>query len=86
MSESKTHTIRASEETIANFKAVCGEFQNVDEAVQALINAHELAQAKGILSGQETSVNDFQSHADSLVRAYIAALDLTGYVMSSESG
>ena len=77
MSESKTHTIRASEETIASFKTLCSEFANADEAVQALIAAHEMSQAKGMLSGQETNVNDFQSHIDSLMRAYISSLDLT---------
>lgn len=77
MSESKTHTIRASEDTIERFKALCGEFKNADEAVQALVNAYALAEAKNVLAGQETCVNDFQSHVDSLVRAYISALDLT---------
>ncbi|MDE5737569.1 MAG: hypothetical protein K2H93_04305 [Oscillospiraceae bacterium] len=44
--------------------------------MKSLINAHEMEQAKRVLTGQETSIADFQTHADSLVRAYINALDL----------
>ena len=76
MSESKTYSIRADEETINKFKSFTEQFPNGAEALKALISTQEMSQAKGILPGQETNINDFQSHADSLVRAYINALDL----------
>lgn len=76
MAETKVTSIRADEETTAQFKAVLEQFPNAGECLKALMNAHEMEQAKRILTGQETSISDFQVHADSLVRAYINVLDL----------
>lgn len=77
MAESKVYSIRADEETLTKFKEVTEQFPNASEAMRALLNAHEITQAKMVLAGQETSIDDFQAHADSLVRAYINSLDLT---------
>lgn len=76
MAESKTYSIRADENTINRFKAFTEQFPNGAEALKALISTQEMAQAKDILPGQGTNITDFQSHAESLVRAYINALDL----------
>ncbi len=77
MAETKVTSIRADEETTLRFKELSEQYSNSAECLKALINAHEMAQAKGILAGQETNINDFQSHLDSIMRAYITVLDLT---------
>ena len=77
MAETKVTSVRADEETTAQFKSLLEQFPNGTECLKTLLNAYELEQAKGILTGQGTDISDFQSHADSLVRAYITALDLT---------
>lgn len=77
MAETKVTSVRADEETTAQFKSLLEQFPNGTECLKTLLNAYELEQAKGILTGQGTDISDFQAHADSLVRAYITALDLT---------
>lgn len=72
---SKVTSIRADEGTVIKFKSILEQFPNQSEALKALINAHEMAQAKGVLTGQVTSINDFQSHLDSIVQIYLTALD-----------
>lgn len=77
MAETKVTSVRADEETTAQFKSLLEQFPNGTECLKMLLNAYELEQAKGILTGQGTDISDFQAHADSLIRAYITALDLT---------
>lgn len=77
MAETKVTSIRADEETTLRFKELSEQYPNNAECLKALINAHEMAQAKGVLAGQETNINDFQSHLDSIMRGYINALDMT---------
>lgn len=72
----KICSIRTDEETLANFKELCKQFDNQSECLQALINLHELNNSKKVLSGQQSSIDDFQSRVDGIVRAYINALDI----------
>jgi chromosome segregation ATPase len=72
----KICSIRTDEETLANFKELCKQFDNQSECLQALINLHELSNSKKVLSGQQSSIDDFQSRVDGIVRAYINALDM----------
>jgi chromosome segregation ATPase len=72
----KICSIRTDEETLANFKELCKQFDNQSECLQALINLHELSNSKKVLSGQQSSIDDFQSRVDGIVRAYINALDI----------
>lgn len=75
MSDNKPISIRTDEETAARFKEITANFPNAAEAFRALITAHEMAQAKGVIPGAETAINDFQSHLDFIMRGYLAALD-----------
>lgn len=77
MAETKVTSIRADEETTSRFKELSEQYPNSAECLKALINSYEMSQAKGVLAGQETTINDFQSHLDSIMRAYITVLDLT---------
>lgn len=77
MADTKVTSIRADEETTQRFKELAEQYPNSAECLKALINAHEMATAKGVLAGQETNISDFQSHLDSIMRGYIIALDMT---------
>ena len=59
------------------FKEVCEQAGGQNEALSALISSYELETAKSILSGQATSIDDFKSRIDGVIRAYISALDLS---------
>lgn len=75
--EKKVRSIRADEETFAKFKAVCEELGGQQEALSALVSSYELETAKGMLQGQATTIDDFKSRIDGIVRAYIYALDMS---------
>lgn len=77
MADTKVYSIRADEEVVSQLKEVTEQFPNASEAFRSLLAAHEMSRAKEVLKGQETSIDDFQAHADALVRAYISSLDLT---------
>ena len=76
MSETKLTGIRADSETTTRFKKLAEQFPNSGECLKSLLNAHEMAQAKEVLPGQSTSIDDFRSHLDSIATAYIGVLDL----------
>lgn len=77
MADTKVYSIRADEEVVSQLKEVTEQFPNASEAFRSLLAAYEMSRAKEVLKGQETSIDDFQAHADALVRAYISSLDLT---------
>ena len=68
--------IRIDDETREKFKQISESFGSQGECVQALVNAYEVQNAKKILKGMETNISDFQAMADSIVKAYINALEL----------
>lgn len=76
MAENTPLTFRADEETKAKFAQICEQFANKGAALQALIGAYELEQAKGMLTGSADLIEDFRAHLDCIGRAYIAQLDL----------
>ena len=75
--EKKVRSIRADDEVYAKFKEVCEQAGGQNEALSALISSYELETAKGMLPGQSTSIDDFKSRIDGVIRAYISALDLS---------
>ena len=75
--EKKVRSIRADEEVYSKFKAVCEEMGGQNEGLSALINTYELSAAKKLLSGQADNISDFQAKIDSVVQAYISALEIT---------
>ena len=75
--EKKVRSIRADEEVYAKFKAVCEDMGGQNEGLSALITAYELSTAKKLLSGQADSISDFQAKIDSVVQAYVSALEIT---------
>ena len=64
-------SIRADESTYSKFKSVCEELGGQQEGLTALLNAYELQQAKGILTGQATNIDDFTSRTGTTVAGYV---------------
>lgn len=75
--EKKVHSIRADEKVYTKFKAVCEDMGGQNEGLSALITAYELSTAKKLLSGQADSISDFQAKIDSVMQAYVSALEIT---------
>lgn len=75
--EKKVRSIRADEATFNRFKEICERTGGQQEALTALISCFELDQAKSILQGQATLIDDFKSRIDGVVGAYINALELS---------
>lgn len=75
--EKKVRSIRADEETFGRFKEICEQMGGQQEALTALISNFELNQAKSILQGQATLIDDFKSRIDGVVRSYVTALELS---------
>lgn len=69
--------IRADEAITTKFKEVAEGFDSNGTCLEALLNAYALTQAEKELPGQETSIADFRALADSIVKAYISALELS---------
>ena len=77
-SQNKTRSIRATDETFAKFKEITESIgSGTNESLSALINAYELQQAKQVLTGQAALIDDFKARVDGIVKAYIAALELS---------
>lgn len=75
--EKKVRSIRADDEVYAKFKEICEQAGGQNEALTALISSYELETAKCMLPGQSTSIDDFKSRIEGVIRAYISALDLS---------
>ena len=75
--EKKVRSIRADDEVYAKFKEICEQAGGQNEALSALISSYEFETAKSMLPGQATSIDDFKSRIEGVIRAYISALDLS---------
>ena len=74
----KTRSIRATDEAFNALKemAESGEFANQGEAFTALIRLWESEQAKQLIPGRETEIEDFRMHINSLGDIYLKSLQL----------
>lgn len=74
----KTRSIRATDEAFNALKEMAenGEFANQGEAFTALIRLWESEQAKKLIPGRETEIEDFRMHLNSLADTYLKALQL----------
>ncbi|MDE6848359.1 MAG: hypothetical protein K2O29_02015 [Ruminococcus sp.] len=50
----KARSFRISDEVTEKFRLLCGEFDNQNTALNALISAYEVQQAKAVLSDRRT--------------------------------
>ena len=74
----KTRSIRATDEAFNALKemAQSGEVANQGEAFTALIRLWESEQAKQLIPGRETEIEDFRMHLNSLGDIYLKSLQL----------
>lgn len=80
MTEKKENTpisFRADDETKKRFEEASAEFENKNIFMQTLLNLYSMDKAGVTLSGQETSIKNFQSLVNSLVKEYTHSLELT---------
>lgn len=80
MAEKKENTpisFRADDETKKRFEEASTEFENKNIFMQTLLNLYSMDKAGATLSGQETSIKNFQSLVNSLVKEYTHSLELT---------
>ncbi|MDE6679152.1 MAG: hypothetical protein K2K02_08940 [Ruminococcus sp.] len=80
MAEKKENTpisFRADDETKKKFEEASAEFENKNIFMQTLLNLYSMDKAGATLSGQETSIKNFQALVNSLVREYTHSLELT---------
>lgn len=74
--ELKNRSFRISDETTEKFRQLCGDFDNQNVALSALISAYEVQQAKAVLTERQTDVSDYDTHLQALQRAFLHSLEL----------
>lgn len=72
----KVKPIRATDEVIKRFNALTENFSNQGAALEALINAWEIQNAKSAVPERESDIADFDSHMQSIQRAFVHSLEL----------
>lgn len=74
--EKKVRSIRIDDNTFERFKSLCDELGGQNSCMENLINAYEIGNSKAILSGMQTDIDDFESHINSIQKAFLHILDL----------
>lgn len=74
--ELKNRSFRISDETTEKFRQLCGGFDNQNVALNALISAYEVQQAKTIITDRQTDINDYDTHLQALQRAFLHSLEV----------
>lgn len=72
----KNFGVRSDEETVAQFKRIAENFDSSGACFKALLNTYEMQLAKKNLSGYQISIDDFETHAQALIKSYIHSLDI----------
>lgn len=75
--ENSPISFRANDETRKRFEEASAEFENKNIFMQTLLNLYSMDKAGATLSGQETSIKNFQTLVNSLVKEYTHSLELT---------
>ena len=52
-------------------------FDNQNVALNALISAYEVQQAKAVITERQTDISDYDTHLQALQRAFLHSLELT---------
>lgn len=74
--ELKVRSFRISDEISEKFKLLCGDFENQNTALSALINAYEMNSAKNILVERQTEIKDYDVHIQAIQKAFLSSLEL----------
>jgi len=70
-------TIRADEEIKAKFKALAENLGNQGTALESLLNAYEMQNAKDVLTERRTDIEDFDTHLQAISSAFLHSLEVT---------
>lgn len=77
MAEQVTRSIRADAETFEKLKQICSEKGlKQGEAMEALLTAWEVQEAKGLVPERAADVADFDAHLQGIQKAFLRSLDL----------
>lgn len=74
--ELKNRSFRISDETTEKFRQLCSEFDNQNVALNALISAYEVQQAKAVITERATDISDYDTHLQALQSAFLHSLEL----------
>lgn len=74
--ELKVKSFRISDETTEKFKNLCGDFDNQNTALAALISAYEMQASKSLLVNRQTEIEDYDVHIQALQKAFLQSLEL----------
>lgn len=75
--ENSPISLRVDDETKKKFDEASAEFANKNIFMQTLLNLYSMDKAGATLSGQETSIKNFQTLVNSIVKEYTHSLELT---------
>ena len=64
--EMKVRSFRISDSVAEKFKAFCGEFDNQSVALDSLISAYEVQNARAILTERQTDIADYDTHIQAI--------------------
>ena len=70
-------TIRADEEIKTKFKAIAENLGNQGTALESLLNAYEMQNAKDVLTERRTDIKDFDTHLQAISSAFLHSLEIT---------
>lgn len=74
--ELKNRSFRISDETTEKFRQLCSDFDNQNIALNALISAYEVQQAKTLITERQTDIGDYDTHLQALQSAFLHSLEL----------
>ena len=74
--EMKVRSFRISDSVAEKFKAFCGEFDNQSVALDSLISAYEVQNARAILTERQTDIADYDTHIQAIQSAFLRSLEL----------
>ena len=74
--EMKVRSFRISDSVAEKFKAFCGEFDNQSVALDSLISAYEVQNARAILTERQTDIADYDTHIQAIQSAFLRSLEI----------
>lgn len=74
--ELKNRSFRISDDTTEKFRQLCSEFDNQNVALNALISAYEVQQAKAVITERATDISDYDTHLQALQSAFLHSIEL----------
>ena len=74
--EMKVRSFRISDSVSEKFKAFCSDFDNQSVALDSLISAYEVQNARAILTERQTDIADYDTHIQAIQSAFLRSLEL----------